>query len=584
MAYKINDPWLILQASTGFGKSTSFIYFLLSQMRYNVVVFVPRVSIAMSVARYVEITFPNLKLGENLGYITGSGSIRPRSPKSITFVTVQLLPNFIEGDKIHSQDTVFVVDEVHEWHTNTAINWALYLMREQQMHRELQTRVIFMSATPQTDIINNYLLHSPKNTPYIQIARKQDSVVEEFMDVKREEAFDRFVNYIKTKKFKKVMIFHIGLQMKQRDHVMIGGHKYGIYKVDRATINKDPDVLQYYSKLSRGIFLSTPMGDIGITIEGIDCVINTGLTYTNIYCPLISARVLVVSPSNMPTDVQRTGRAGRTGPGESVHANIIGVPLKVGHYTRESENKWEEDTAPKMTVDPSYVDCLQLFNSPGTHVVLPTANIYEEHIHGLETAGILDIDPVAIGTIITVLQQNKIDLEDFAMFLVCLSVGFNSLDAAMLTTYARWDFKSKDLKVLEVITTNGAASKEINILLDFVNDRLNVAELNPKLRSLLYEIKFEAKLCKIIFNVFTGGIPEPTDKRSNLDKLAAMLKTYYPGRMFKHKNGKIFRPGYGTLQFGRISLEPNTSVHYLSMQYNHIRGTLFPLLSIKSKI
>lgn len=581
MAYGVNDPWLVLQASTGFGKSTSFVYFLLANLRFNVIVFVPRVSIAKNVAQYLEVAFKNLKMGENLGYITGSGSIRPSHPKAITFITVQLLTNFVDGSDANRQDTIFVVDEVHEWHSNTAINWGLYLIREQQLQNLKMSPVIFMSATPPTEIIAEYLLHR-NPLPYIEIGRKQEEISDDILHIEKSNVFDKCVQYIRDHGFKKILIFNIGLQIKARESIMINGENYGIFKLDRTTMNEDPDSLKYYSSLSRAIILVTPLGDLGITVEKADCVMNPLVTYMMIYCTQVSTNLLAIVPSNLSTYFQRRGRTGRTGPGTNVLLINKDMPLDVKVYDVNSTETWGENTSPKMAINPSYEDCLQLYNSPESHLVIPTAGIYEEHIHAMETAGILNLDVKCLGIISNILQKNKIGLEDFTMFLVMLDAGFTPTEAAMIATYARWEFKPRDLKHLEVLINN--PPKEIDTVMGFCNKTINIKDINPKLRILLFEIYIEAKLRELIFLSLCGPPEENSKKITNTEKMSTALKTYYPGRLFQNNKGKITRPGYGQLKFARMSLEPNTKVRFLTMKYNHVRNHIVPIFGVRTRI
>ncbi|OMH81146.1 ATP-dependent RNA helicase DHX8, partial [Zancudomyces culisetae] len=66
---------------------------------------------------------------------------------------------------------------------------------------------------------------------------------------------------------------------------------------------------------SRKLVIATNIAETSITIDGIYYVVDPGFVKQNIYDPKAGMDQLVVTPISQAQARQRSGRAGRTGPG-----------------------------------------------------------------------------------------------------------------------------------------------------------------------------------------------------------------------------------------------------------------------------
>ena len=65
----------------------------------------------------------------------------------------------------------------------------------------------------------------------------------------------------------------------------------------------------------RRVVLATPVAETSLTIEGVSCVVDSGLCRTMRYDPSSGLSRLVTVPVSLDMAAQRSGRAGRLGPG-----------------------------------------------------------------------------------------------------------------------------------------------------------------------------------------------------------------------------------------------------------------------------
>lgn len=113
-----------LVAATGTGKTTTMVYGLLKRMlarrtgKRVLLCTQPRVGLAITQPYNIEQLFPDMKVGRDVGYVTGSGGrIVPTEDKSIIYCTTQILQNYMltmEPNKFGNHYPLVIIDEAHD--------------------------------------------------------------------------------------------------------------------------------------------------------------------------------------------------------------------------------------------------------------------------------------------------------------------------------------------------------------------------------------------------------------------------------------------------------------------------------------
>lgn len=349
------DRVLIVQSLTGSGKSTimaTALYLeLCAPSRSRMVVTEPRVLNAVSIPRdQIVPFFPQMKLGENLGWSTGKQKFRSRG---LTYMTIG---TFVETISVMSDDDfidryrVVMVDEVHEMTVELACMIStlkgLYLRNP---HKNLPL-LVFTSATfdfikyldyfdindsagGQPNLIQvegksfgrkdhlgeiehgvtNYLESAAETVLKISSMHADDAPnradvliflpgkgeilqLRELLSAKNSVQYpykvlvlDREAQLLNTKDYKELMI-----------------------PADQITV----DIGGQEVKPHRKIILSTNVAETGVTIDTLKYVIDPGYHKAREYNPAYDIYVFITRPASKFRLTQRKGRIGRKFDGE----------------------------------------------------------------------------------------------------------------------------------------------------------------------------------------------------------------------------------------------------------------------------
>lgn len=311
-------PFTVLDAPTGSGKSTQVPQWLYRHLEGSILVLEPRRVAARLLARRVaeEMGCP---LGGEVGYQVRFD--RKAGPSTrVLFVTDGiLLRRLIHDPELKGVDAV-VFDEFHERHLESDL--VLSLLREQALQGRSSRRLIVMSATldgqnlveklegarmlqaegRRFPVEIRYLektLH-PAKTPVWEAAalacrqamREQaDGHVLMFMPGRRE--IRRTLEALRSKDLHKILDLrelHGGLPLQQQ----------------AAALRHDQ---------GRACIVATNIAESSLTVDGVTCVIDSGLERRARFDPWKRMETLLVEPVSRASADQRTGRAGRTAPG-----------------------------------------------------------------------------------------------------------------------------------------------------------------------------------------------------------------------------------------------------------------------------
>ena len=227
---------ILLKSGTGSGKSTTIAPFLYNTfhkyVNRQIVITQPRVLTAIDVAQDMTQHFKELSLGQNIGYQTGSRTLKS-SKKGIISMTPGILLNILASstvEEIGNKYSFIIIDEIHEKDINTETN--LFLIKKfLKIFWEEPTCpfLILMSATfdPSPFIeyfdcpLCNFIEVEGRAFPIIQHFPKYD--VQNYLTFALHKALDLHVNNIKDLGKGKVQDIMIFVKNKTDAKVLIDG-------------------------------------------------------------------------------------------------------------------------------------------------------------------------------------------------------------------------------------------------------------------------------------------------------------------------------------------------------------------------
>lgn len=307
-------PRLVVTAPPGAGKSTLLPLAMLEELpEGKIIMLEPRRIAARQVAERMAAMLGE-KCGDRVGY-----RIRFESKVSlntrIEVVTEGILERMLVADSTLEGVSMVIFDEFHE--RSLASDMALALAMEAQEVVRPDLRIVIMSATIDASGLCRRIcaphLHSPGRMHDVEIVYGEDYDMRDCAAVTA-----RAVSRAYREQTGDILAFLPGQGEIARCSALL------------QTAFPDTDILPLYGMLSqekqlealtpslagrRRIVLATPVAETSLTIEGVSCVVDSGLCRTMRYEPASGLSRLVTVPVSLDMAAQRTGRAGRLGPG-----------------------------------------------------------------------------------------------------------------------------------------------------------------------------------------------------------------------------------------------------------------------------
>ncbi len=311
---------VVLSAPTGSGKSTQVPQILLDQagVEGEIVVLQPRRLAARLLAKRVAHESGS-KLGEEVGYqIRFENQVSSKT--RIRFVTEAILLRQILGDPSLKGVGAVVFDEFHERHLTSDLSLACALQTVQAQRPDL--KLVIMSATLDVESLESYVqpcarVEATGRMYPVEVSYTGAALGREAAPV-WERAAQAFRSAARGGVSGDALVFMPGaFEIRKTIDAISALPEARGYEVlplhgelppeaqDRAVGKSDvPKVI-----------VSTNVAETSITIDGVRLVIDGGLARIARYDARRGINSILVEPISRASAEQRTGRAGRTGPG-----------------------------------------------------------------------------------------------------------------------------------------------------------------------------------------------------------------------------------------------------------------------------
>ena len=315
---------MIVVGDTGSGKTTQLTQYLAEGGFANhgmIGCTQPRRVAAMSVAKRVAEEV-GCKLGEEVGYTIRFEDCTSPATK-IKYMTDGMLQREVLLDPNLKKYSVIMLDEAHE---RTIATDVLFGLLKKTLKRRPDLKVIVTSATLDADKFSEYfnkcpIFTIPGRTYPVELlySREPES---DYLDA----ALVTVMQIHLTEPPGDILLFLTGQEEIDTSCEIL-------FERMKALGPSVPEliILPVYSALpsemqsrifepaapgSRKVVIATNIAETSITIDGIYYVIDPGFVKQNAYDPKLGMDSLVVTPISQAQAKQRSGRAGRTGPGK----------------------------------------------------------------------------------------------------------------------------------------------------------------------------------------------------------------------------------------------------------------------------
>lgn len=321
---------VLLSAPTGSGKSTRVPGMLMEAgwgEKGSIIVVQPRRLAARLLAGYVARQFP-CQLGQEVGYTVRFDSRRSAATR-ILFVTDGILERRLTEDPELKGVSAVIFDEVHERRLSGDLCLARVLELQRQQRPELG--VFVMSATLELDKLQAYL-------PQATVLRAEGRLFPVEISYMPPVPVRNKFGYVQPPPVWEQCATAVRQLVETGDCGDILVFLPGVYEI-RRTVEileqvgwmRGRDVFALHGQLSPEaqsqavepgqrprVIVSTNIAETSLTIEGVRSVVDSGTARESRWDPLRGISTLHVVPISQAQAEQRSGRAGRLGPGRCI--------------------------------------------------------------------------------------------------------------------------------------------------------------------------------------------------------------------------------------------------------------------------
>lgn len=326
IAYKLKQHRrLVLTAEPGAGKSTLVPLHMLAEpwlQDKKILMLEPRRVAAKSLAHFLAKQLGE-KVGERVGYrVKNDTQVSPQTRLEI--VTEGILTRQIQQDPELQDVGLVIFDEFHE--RNIHSDLGLMLIKEVMNSLREDLYALVMSATIDSELISGYLtLEDEQPAPMLHCPGKAFPVAVSWKGNSREPLFQQVYSavYPFISGDGDILVFLPGqgeikrcirfFEEKNEHQDIQLLPLYGSLPLDEQQLALQPD------KAGRQkIIFSTNIAETSLTIEGVSVVVDSGLERQMLFDAKTGMSRLDTVAISRASATQRSGRAGRLGPGSSV--------------------------------------------------------------------------------------------------------------------------------------------------------------------------------------------------------------------------------------------------------------------------
>ena len=311
---------IIVVGETGSGKTTQLTQYIFEEgyTRNGIIGWTqPRRVAAVSVAKRVAEEM-SCELGDKVGY-----SIRFEDQTSKNTIIKYMTDGVLLRESLNDPDlelySTIIMDEAHERSLNTDVLFGL-LKKVASTRRDL--KIIITSATMNAEKFSKFF----GNVPIFNIPGRtfpvetffSKHIMEDYVDAAVRQAISIHLQHGEGD----ILIFMTGQEDIETTCLLIAER---LEKIDGApemlvlpiysTLPSDVQAKIFEFSDKRKWIVATNIAETSLTLDGVKFVIDTGFWKLKVYNPKIGMDALQITPISQANANQRSGRAGRTGPG-----------------------------------------------------------------------------------------------------------------------------------------------------------------------------------------------------------------------------------------------------------------------------
>jgi ATP-dependent helicase HrpB len=316
---KVNR-FVIVQAEPGAGKSTILPLELIDEPwleNKKIIILEPRRLAARSIAwRMAQLTKTNP--GDLIGYrIRHQQNIK--STTKIEIVTEGILLRLLQSNPGLIDYGLVIFDEFHERSLNTDLSIAFTRQVMEILRPDL--KILIMSATINSKVLSYKFEKAPvikskgRNYPIEIIYRTPKP------GLKLAEEMESAIRWTLANYKGNILVFLPGIGEIHKTYTLLKEKlpKVKIFELyGNLSGEQQQNIIMENSPGERRVILSTSIAQTSITINGINNVIDSGLSRREKFDISIGMNRLITERSSKEDVDQRAGRAGRTGPGKAI--------------------------------------------------------------------------------------------------------------------------------------------------------------------------------------------------------------------------------------------------------------------------
>lgn len=310
----------VLVAPPGAGKTTLVPLRLLDEpwlADKKIVMLEPRRLAARAAARRMAAL-----LGENVGATVGYQTRDERRigrATRIEVVTEGILTRRLQSDPTLGGVGLVIFDEVHERNVPTDLGLAFLLDARQALGTDLA--VLAMSATVDVDTFSSILASNGTATPVVRSEGRQYPVEVRHLPRRRDDRLEQAVADAVDTALREtdgdILVFLPGIGEIERCRQAVTSRRGDTVDVVRlaGALPTDEQDVALRAGPRRRVVLSTDIAETSLTVDGVGTVIDAGLARVPRLDVRTGLTALVTVATSRASADQRSGRAGRLGPG-----------------------------------------------------------------------------------------------------------------------------------------------------------------------------------------------------------------------------------------------------------------------------